>query len=94
VSYCVCVCYHPPQPVYHASIITELLHNNLQQLTDQFPTDIIVLAGDLNKLSYADLLADFGLSQIVTAPTRLHNILDVFITNRPTCLNALLPRLS
>jgi hypothetical protein len=50
VSYCVCVCYHPPQPFYHASIITELLHNNLQQLTDQFPTNIIVLAGDLNKL--------------------------------------------
>jgi hypothetical protein len=34
VNYCVCVCYHPPQPGYHASIITELLHNNLQQLTD------------------------------------------------------------
>jgi hypothetical protein len=41
VSYCICVCYHPPQTFYPASTITELLHDVMQQRIDQFSTGII-----------------------------------------------------
>jgi hypothetical protein len=48
----------PPQAVYHADVISELLQINLQQFTDQFPIDITILAGELNRLSHFDLLAN------------------------------------
>jgi len=80
---CVCVCYHPPRPVYQIIVIRELLHRNFEHITYSFPNDVMILTGDLNHLDYGNLLVDFGLSQIVTSPTRLNSILDVFITNRP-----------
>ena len=40
----------------------------------------------INEL-FIDTFAMLGLSQMVTFPTRLHNTLDVFLTNRPSLVN-------
>ena len=34
-----------------------------------------------------ELVTDFGLTQIVNLPTRENNILDIFLTNRPSLIN-------
>ena len=36
---------------------------------------------------FEPILVDFGISQVVTEPTRNINILDVFITDRPDLFN-------
>ncbi|MCG8048052.1 MAG: hypothetical protein JAY75_12610 [Candidatus Thiodiazotropha taylori] len=36
---------------------------------------------------FADILADFNLTQMVTEPTRYENILDLFLTNNPTLVS-------
>ena len=40
---------------------------------------------------FIDLLSVHGLTQIVDFPTRVNNILDVFITNRPSLTNCCYP---
>jgi len=82
-SYCICVCYHPPKPVYSPSDLIATLQHNLLELLDSYPNDILVITGDFNRLKVTNILIEFGLEQIVTEPTRKNNILDVFITNRP-----------
>jgi len=79
----VCVCYHPPKSRYSPIELVSVLHDNLEELLVVYPHDIFVITGDLNQLRYHSLLVDFGLSQIVTEPTRNSNILDVFLTSRP-----------
>ena len=37
---------------------------------------------DLDQLNYGPLLVEFGMEQLVSTPTRIDKILDVFITNR------------
>ena len=43
-----------------------------------------------------ELAADYGMEQMVTQPTRINNILDIFLTNNPTLVerSSLLPGLS
>ena len=36
---------------------------------------------------FADIMADFKLTQMVTEPTRYENILDLFLTNNPTLVS-------
>ena len=46
--------------------------------------------------AYLDLVSDIGSQQIINFPTRQQNILDIFISNRPSliCKNTTLPGLS
>jgi len=83
LHYLVCVCYHPPNPIYNTNDFIETLNHNFERLCDLFPTDVFVFAGDVNELNYSELLINFGFCQIVDVPTRGQNLLDVFITNRP-----------
>ena len=39
-------------------------------------------------MTFLDTLLELGLSQIVTFPTRQHNILDIFITNCPNLVRS------
>jgi hypothetical protein len=80
--YCICVCYHPPKPLYSSADLLANLHDNFSELSDKFPHDVYVLTGDLNHLNFSSLLTDFGLCQIVDVPTRKSKTLDVVITNR------------
>ncbi|XP_038064967.1 uncharacterized protein LOC119735343 [Patiria miniata] len=41
--------------------------------------------------NFITTLAESGLDQIVSFPTRLDNTLDLFLTNRPSCINKCLP---
>ena len=81
--FCVCVCYHPPKPRYSPPELVSVLQDNLTELLSAYPDDAFVIAGDLNQLRYQCLLVDYGLTQIVTVPTRKTNVLDVFLTSRP-----------
>jgi hypothetical protein len=98
VSYCVRVCYHPFNQFIMLALSLNcciIICNHLLSNTDQFPKDIIILADNFNRFSYVVSRAKFGLSQTITTPTRLHYILDVFVTITDTiCLNVLLARLS
>jgi len=84
----------PPSPksTYSPADLIDNLHENVDRLSDQYPNDVFVLTGDLNQLNVSSLLVDFGLDQIVTVPTRKHNILDVFITNRPDLFSCTVAR--
>ena len=81
--FCVCVCYHPPEPRYASPELISVLQDNLIELIVAYANDVFVIAGDLNQLKYHCLLVDFGLSQIVTEPTRNCN---------PRCIFDITPR--
>ena len=84
---CICLCYHPPKQRYTCAALISTFNEHLTELLALFPHDTYVVTGDLNQLNYSSLMADFGLSQIVSHPTSKGNILDIFLTNRPDIFN-------
>lgn len=82
-SYLFMLVYHPPKPKYKPNTLQDRLINDVEFLTDTYPTAIVYLTGDFNRLNTSLLLSETGLQQVVTDPTRGPNTLDLFITNRP-----------
>ena len=72
------MCYHLPKPKYLPTDFLLVVHDSLAELTDM-SLDVFVITGDSSQLTCSALLADFGLSQIVTESTSDGNILDVFL---------------
>jgi len=58
------------KPHYSPPELISVLHDNLNKMTAAYPHDVFVITGDLNQLRYDSLLKDFGLTPIVTVPTR------------------------
>jgi hypothetical protein len=55
---------------------------NLTELAENFGNCVITLVGDFSQFDMSRLLANHGLSQLITKPTRNNRMLDRFITNR------------
>ena len=82
-SIIVCVCYHPPTPVYHTAEFVDLLKNNIDAVADKHTADFIFLCGDFNSLDTNFIDCDCGFTQIVNVPTHGNKIIDKVFINRP-----------
>lgn len=76
--------YHPywgTQPIH--DIVKDQLHDILAAAE---ASKHVTLCGDINDLRKccSDIYSAFGLTQIVTAPTRQNNLLDIFATTHPS----------
>ena len=74
--------YHPPKPVYSTSALLDHLECCLDALSDNYPNDIVMLAGDFNALDNDDVVSRCALTPIVHQPTRGLNILDRIYVNQ------------
>jgi hypothetical protein len=79
--------YHPPQPLYQPTELLNYIEACVEEVSRDFPTAHIVLAGDLNKLSEHEVVERTGLTQIVHQPTRGANILDRVYVSDPQLYN-------
>jgi len=75
--------YHPPRPLYQPIELLDYIEACVEEVSRDFPTAHIVLAGDLNKLSEHEVVERTGLTQIVHQPTRGANILDRVYVSDP-----------
>src|SRR6218665_1337252 len=67
--------YHPPKPSYKTSDLYEHIERSFDEVLRTHPDDIVVLAGDFNQLSLAEVSARTGLTPLVSVPTRGTKIL-------------------
>ena len=80
-------------PAWDESTRTRVLHllsNYLSEaiaVTGSGTNPLIYIAGDLNGINTASLCCSFNLHQINNQPTRLNNVLDIILTNAPSCYN-------
>jgi len=89
-SFILCAIYHPPRtsktPYSDSELLTDM-ENNITCCLAQYPSDFIIVTGDINKLPFDNVALNCGLVQIVDQPTHGTNILDKFYTNRPDLFN-------
>jgi len=57
--------YHPPRPLYQPTELLNYIEECVEEVSRDYPTAHIVLAGDLNKLSEREVVERTGLTQIV-----------------------------
>ena len=81
LTYIVGVCYNPPKPQYSECDLLIRIGQHLDYLCQRYPQSVIVFTGDLNQLKTIDLETDYGLNQLVSAPTHQGHILDKFFTS-------------
>ena len=80
-EYIFSLCYHPPDPPYDITVFIDCISNAIDVLTSLYPRAVICVLGDFNQLDTTFLQCEFGLTQIVDAPTHGNNLLDkVFIS--------------
>jgi Reverse transcriptase (RNA-dependent DNA polymerase)/Endonuclease/Exonuclease/phosphatase family len=79
--------YHPPKPLYDEKALLDYIEACVDEVSRQFPTAHIVIAGDLNQLPSNDVIERTGLTQIVSQPTRGANILDRVFVSCPLLYN-------
>lgn len=64
-------------------VFVDELTKDLETIISAMKDEIVIIAGDVNKLDTTFLCHDFNLFFTVDAPTRGHNILDqVFVNQR------------
>lgn len=83
VQFFVCLCYHPPKPVYHPSLFTTQLSRDIDFIDSTFNSVFIVIAGDFNSLDTQFISTGHGLTQMVNQSTHCNNIIDKFFITRP-----------
>ena len=91
-SYFIACCYHPPKPIYsiddvRSSLIYGIDYVGTLACSDR-GDDFIIVAGDFNTLDCHFLETQFGLVQIVKAPTHCTSVLDKVYTSRPDIFTA------
>ena len=91
-NYCICLCYHPPKPIYSVHELTQDLTENLTFFVGSNVYDVFALVGDLNNFNYNHISESFDFSQIIDKPTRINKTLDVFLTNRPELFSVTVAR--
>ena len=73
--------YRPPKSLYTTEALLNYIEACVDEVSREFPTDHIIIAGGMNQLSNDDLVERTGLTQIVQQPTRGANNLDrVYVT--------------
>jgi len=75
--------YHPPVPKYNQNDLLDYIEACVEELSRDFPTAPIVIAGDLNQLPDHDIVERTGPTHIVHQPTRGVNILDRILISDP-----------
>ena len=75
--------YHPPKPVYQATDLLEYIEGCVEEICLDYPSAIIMIAGDFNQLPDQDLQERTGLLQIVHQPTRGSGCLDRIYVSHP-----------
>jgi len=75
--------YHPPRPQYSTESLLKYLEACVEEIHQQFPAAHIVLAGDFNQMSEADVVDYTGLTSIVYQPTCGTNIQDRIFLSSP-----------
>jgi len=68
--------YHPPKPKYRPSTLLDFIAANISAIRHLFPSALVVLAGDFNRLSGSQIVARCSLQQLVQRPTCGSRILD------------------
>ena len=79
----ICVCYHPPKPIYDSEALENQTIKNFEHLIHTTANDVYILKDDLNQMDSSMFELDLGFVQLVKDPTHKTNILDKFLTNRP-----------
>ena len=79
----ICICYHPPSPIYHAAELVDQLKSNIDTVSVKYKTDFIFLCGDFNSLDTNFIDTDYGFLQIVNIATHGSKIIDKVFINRP-----------
>ena len=75
--------YHPPRPLYRAESLVDYFEACVAELQRDFPSSLVVLAGDFNQLSDSDITERTGFVQLVNRPTRGASILDRIYASYP-----------
>ena len=73
---------HYPESASDKAVL-DYLATSLTTIEGRYPGCGILLTGDFNRLNISRLLHRFKLKQLVSTPTRGHQILDLIITNMP-----------
>jgi hypothetical protein len=68
--------YHPPKAVYKTELLLHYIEVCVEEISHNFPSTFIVLAGDFSQLPDHDVVGRTGLTQIVSQPTRGLNTLN------------------
>ena len=82
-SYYIACCYHPPKPSNPVQLFVDSLNKDIEDIISTIKDEIILIAGDFDKLYATSLCHDFGLVSIVDEPTHCSNILDQVFVNQP-----------
>jgi Reverse transcriptase (RNA-dependent DNA polymerase) len=77
------VLYHPPKPIYEPADLLLYIGDCIEQITNTFPGDLIIMAGDMNTLPDQSILMVTGLTSIVDEPTRGLSKLDRLYVSDP-----------
>ena len=75
--------YHPPRPLYKSEALLAYVEACVDEISQQSPTSLIVIAGDVNQLPDQDVVERTGFTQLVQQPTRGTNILDRIYVSEP-----------
>jgi len=75
--------YNPPKPQYQSHALVSYVDGCVQELTHDFPTAEIVIAGDFNTLPEISVVAATGFTQIVRQPKHGVNVLDQMYVSDP-----------
>ena len=86
-DYYVASIYHPPDPVYDASELLDLLSHPFDQILFKDPDHKIIIARNINQLKIREFILQHALKQMVRACTREERMLDVLLTNYPFLWN-------
>ena len=68
--------YHPSKPVYQECDLFKYIEGCEEEIVHDYPSAIILIAGDFNQLSDHDLQERTGLMQTVHKPARESSCLD------------------
>ena len=75
--------YHPPKPSYKTSDLYEHIERSFDEVLRTHPDDMVVLAGDFNQLSLAEISSRTGLIPLVSVHTRGKKTLDMIMVTPP-----------
>jgi len=79
--------YHPPKPKYQPSTLLDFIEANISTIRYRFPSALVVLAGDFNRLPCHEIVARCSLRQVVQRPTCGSRVLDRIYVSQPCYSN-------
>ena len=83
----ICLCYHPPNPLYNCSQIIHHITSGIEHLQSSYPNDFMLVAGDFNALNTDFISTDLGFYQLVKEHTHMNHIIDKVFVSRPGLYN-------